>query len=352
MRSSSVLALSVHLLLFVVFGDITVELNEMATPAASFSRAEVSLMPASLRSSHAQRDATKVTKYAHYLPAQNSRHRLDIANSFSQSPLGIYNFFSRPVEMFWLDGSPRGLYAGSINSGKLETKPNFPGETCYFCFSSQVSSQPPLATVPCQQVATFTVAADDFLLVLGPDPDDAITRNLQSYKDALEAQRYRKQYFARTRRPWIAHFPPVSQSLPFWPADFVGQAHQLLSHVGYFTADNNQASAPVSLEIKVISTAPRVLLIENLLSPFEVRHIIELGRRVLSPRPSVVGASDRATVSSYRTSSTGWLARDASEVLNRVYARLADALRFPGTVMTHFGSPRQLCVIIRAYAIR
>jgi hypothetical protein len=58
------------------------------------------------------------------------------------------------------------------------------------------------------------------------------------------------------------------------------------------------------------------LSLEGLLSEFECKHIVELGERVV--RRSTVGNADGGFESNTRTSSTGWLRRDASPVLQQV----------------------------------
>lgn len=75
---------------------------------------------------------------------------------------------------------------------------------------------------------------------------------------------------------YAVFIPREKPVLYLYPADFVGQTHRVTSHIGYFENATSQRQEPIDLEIKVVSTRPRVFLIENLLSEFEAEHIIKV----------------------------------------------------------------------------
>jgi len=81
-----------------------------------------------------------------------------------------------------------------------------------------------------------------------------------------------------------------------------------------------------------VSTAPRVFVIENLLSEEECEHIVHMGEHKLTLGRSVVQGGHESNT---RTSTTGWLKRDASPILARLYDRFADVLGIPSQELDH-----------------
>ena len=116
-----------------------------------------------------------------------------------------------------------------------------------------------------------------------------------------------------------------AQILTIWPAAYVGQRHVVTSRFGHYhcAPPECEPDAEATVELVVASVGPRVFVLENLLSEFESAFIVEQGERVV--RESLVG-QDGGFKSNTRTSSTGWLRRHSSPVLEQVYNRFADVL--------------------------
>merc|ERR1719491_2306323 len=78
---------------------------------------------------------------------------------------------------------------------------------------------------------------------------------------------------------------------------------------------------PLSLALEVVSQSPRVFVIQDLLSEAECDHVVEQGKKSIS-RSVVAGGHESHT----RTSSTGWLQRRSTPVMERLFERFADIL--------------------------
>jgi len=91
-------------------------------------------------------------------------------------------------------------------------------------------------------------------------------------------------------------------------------------------ASKCQGSDNVTLELEVISTAPKAYIIPNFLSDFEVQAIINIATPRI--RASTVGNQDGGGVrtSSTRTSWNTWVGRFTTPVTQSLYLRAADVL--------------------------
>ena len=128
--------------------------------------------------------------------------------------------------------------------------------------------------------------------------------------------------------------PPV---LNMWPADEIGQVHEINSTNGYWnclgSGSECQSKEPITAKLEVVSIRPKVFIFENLLSNFEADHIKELA----SPRvrTSTVGNSDGGGVltSSTRTSKNTWIPRSSSVVTDTISRRVADVLGLDESIL-------------------
>lgn len=122
-----------------------------------------------------------------------------------------------------------------------------------------------------------------------------------------------------------------------WPAPALGAIHEVNSSSGYWQCDGPssdcQSTTPVTLRLEVVSTRPKVFLIEDFLSVHEAEHI----KRLASPRvkESTVGNDDGGGVltSSTRTSKNTWITRASSGVTDTVSRRVADMLGLDEALM-------------------
>jgi len=254
-------------------------------------------------------------------------------NERRERPMGarFYNFYRFHLDKYWDDGSEKGVFSGKLRAFGQTATNTYTGHR--FKFYREGTDE---------LIETLTMKEDEHFMLLGPPDYDAKTRKTEMYRNALKEQEFIKDYFARTGRPWLSHYPPHKPVLPFWPTDFVGQLHKVYSPVGYFTSETEQSADPVELKLRVVSTKPRVLLIEDLLSDFEIEHIVSLGLSVV--RRSSVGTAGDGFESDTRTSDNGWISRHRTPIMDTIYKRFGDALNMTEDQMRegHGGNLEQL----------
>ena len=110
--------------------------------------------------------------------------------------------------------------------------------------------------------------------------------------------------------------------------------------------DGNEIKKPSVYTIEVISTAPKVLVIKDFLSDYEVERIIQAASSIL--QKSEVG-SDSYGGTEYdakqRSSTSCWLPRCTSEITESIYCRAADILNIPRSKMTESSNAEAIQVV-------
>jgi hypothetical protein len=177
------------------------------------------------------------------------------------------------------------------------------------------------------------------------------------YKLQYESLSFDKVYRMKTGRQWLALFgrknPP---RFPMWPADSFGQTHQVVTNETHFIsqppdelAKAHLSPTPTANDVKireqlkpyrspeesltlnmtVLSVAPRVFEIQNFLSNEEVTHILELAMGITLSRSTTRAgdAADATTSDATRTSLNSWIARQRTAVVDSIYRRAADLLQ-------------------------
>lgn len=141
--------------------------------------------------------------------------------------------------------------------------------------------------------------------------------------------------------------PRPAPALFMWPANLVGEVHSVTSGEGYWTCDGAvrecQSGDPVALQLEVLSTKPKVYIIEDFLSSYECENIIQVAEPRM--RGSTVGEAQGAHTVSTRTSSNAWLARHTSPVTESVFKRVAHVLNIDETLLHHDKSAEDLQVL-------
>lgn len=265
--------------------------------------------------------------YASYIkdvPARESR------------PMGVKfrNFYPKNLDIFWDDGSEKGVYTGSVRSGGFTATNSY--EDHVFFFKTQGSSG--------QEVARFQMRNSQHLYII---PPLKAGDSPPGYKDAVEESNFMQEYFNRTGSPYLGFYPRSKPLLHMWSAEKPGIIHKVKSKHGFYNCNPNVTECvpgqPLDLTIKVVSTKPRVMVIENLMSEFECKHVVSLGKSVISR--STVGDQDNAFQSNTRTSLNGWLKRTSSKVLDNMFSRFADVLGVPDEWLQHDKCAEELQVV-------
>lgn len=192
------------------------------------------------------------------------------------------------------------------------------------------------------------------------------------YKMQRDSLSFDRAYRHKTGRQWLGLYGRKhAPRFPMWPADFFGQTHQVVTNETHFVieppddlAKEHMASIPdskafqlreqlklyrssdetMTLNMTVLSVAPRVLEIQNFLSKEEVAHILELATSVtLSQSTTRAGdAADATTNDSTRTSQNSWIARQRTAIIDSIYRRAADLLQIDEACFRNRRDPKEL----------
>jgi len=195
-------------------------------------------------------------------------------------------------------------------------------------------------------VARFQMRDSQHLYIIPPLEGSAPPAG---YTDAVEESIFMQEFFNRTGSPFLGFYPRPKPVLHMWRAERPGDIHKVKSTKGFYNCDPlTQTSClpgnkPLELSLKVVSTKPRVIVIENLMSEFECNHVMGLGKEVVAR--STVGDSNTAFQSNTRTSLNGWLARSSSKVLDHMFSRFADVLGLSDEQLQHNRCAEELQVV-------
>jgi len=87
--------------------------------------------------------------------------------------------------------------------------------------------------------------------------------------------------------------------------------------------DQCQSKDQIELRLEVVSSKPRVFVIENFLNEFEANHVIALAK--VGEKDSVVSSEGRR--SEIRTSSNSWVYRESDALIDSLHKRAGDVLQ-------------------------
>jgi hypothetical protein len=230
---------------------------------------------------------------------------------------------TRTLAIYW-DDDREGVYQGLLRPGQTTQKNSYMGHRFYFTEEKDKS----------KVVADVTVDAIKVIHVIR-DEEFPLAKDHPVTLQTLSEEAYDLEYMAKHNGLRWRHFfgkdgprpPPV---LNMWPADAIGHVHEVNSSNGYWRCDGTsvdcQDNTPVTARLEVVSTRPKVFIIEDFLSDYEAEHI----KILASPKvkESTVGNDDGGGVltSSTRTSKNTWISRGTSSVTDTISRRVADVL--------------------------
>lgn len=227
------------------------------------------------------------------------------------------------VDIYYEDGRG-GLTQGALSMGQEYTVNTYDGHVFFFTQRGDKN----------REVARFTIDSQR-VLYLVQDPAAPPEQRYLDHRDREEA--FMAEYLARTGRQWRHYFGPDGPRGPpghfMWPAQHKGQVHEIASSEGFWHCKGSkaecQSSSPVQLRLEVLSTAPKVFVVPQFISDYEVDAILAVAKPRVAD--SFVGNNDGggARKSDTRTSKNTWIPRTTDEVMDSLFRRAEHLLQIP-----------------------
>lgn len=225
------------------------------------------------------------------------------------------------ADIYYEDGRG-GVPQGTLKLGQEYTVNTYEGHVFFFTVKGDKS----------KELARHQVSSKKVLYLI-EDPASPPAQHFLDHRDKEEA--FMAEYEARTGRQWRHYFGPDGPRGPpihhMHPAEYVGQVHNLTSTEGFWFCkgpkEECQSSQPVALNLEVISTQPKVFVIPNIISDYEVDAILGIAKPRVAD--SLVGNNDGggARKSDTRTSRNTWIPRVTSEVTESLFRRAEHLLK-------------------------
>ncbi|KAH9261612.1 hypothetical protein BASA81_000268 [Batrachochytrium salamandrivorans] len=228
----------------------------------------------------------------------------------------IRNLSNKRFNEYWVPPNGEELvYQGVIEPNHEATTNSYLGHT--FRFTSLRNAS--------KVMFEFTVNAEEEIYAL-VDPKTAQPDKLVSHLQEVE---FGKQYKLKTGRPWLSYYPHQPVKTFMWPAEYIGQEFPL-------TSNHGPDGKPFNFTLTVVSVRPRAFAVDYFISDTESDYIISkaqqrLGKSAVEAR----GPDGELVPSNTRTSKNAWLERGESDVLDRIFRRVADLLYIPEESLHH-----------------
>ena len=230
----------------------------------------------------------------------------DLTNQFRPMGAKFRSFWPRKLQMRYDDGSKHGAYSGLIRSMGYTATNTYTKHV--FAFHEMPAGGNDPNAPPGALVKRFTMDDNGQMYILEPENNAAgeEVKASPTYKATMAEYKFAGEYFAEHGTPWLSFYPRAKPVLNLWPATQLGQSHHVFSSHGYYSCDPRGISETeaeacgsaqgvrVPLKLEVVSTSPKVFVVEDLLSEFECEHIRALGETVV--HRSTVGDGGSAYV--------------------------------------------------------
>ena len=182
----------------------------------------------------------------------------------------------------------------------------------------------------------WTVTADEPVLTYEDgnlNPETLSPSMLLKYRMQKLSLSFAKDYLTSTGRPWLSYFPRPPPLHKFWPAEYLGQIHKVTSQARHFLDKTTPMQQDLHLQMTVSSVVPRIMEIDNFLSEYECRYLIQMAKQKGMHPSTVDGAAGVDTKT--RSSETAWLSRQSSKIVDTIYRRAADLLQIDESLFRH-----------------
>jgi len=175
--------------------------------------------------------------------------------------------------------------------------------------------------------STYFAFHDSPEFALNPIPEDLLREEefFQKYQEDTGIA-WHHHHNSSTAAESILTSSRAAPTMHMWSASHVGETHEVFTQHGHWTCDGFasqcQNKETLSLTLTAVSTAPRVFIIPDFMNDFECERIIQLGQKGMN-----VSLTGNGYSSDYRTSTTAWLHRRISPIIDSLYRRAADLLQ-------------------------
>lgn len=149
-------------------------------------------------------------------------------------------------------------------------------------------------------------------------------------RKTIKALKYRKKYERENGIPYEPYTIRQPTPLHIWDADFVGQTHEVRATHGHCADELCSSFDSTTFTFTVVSTKPRVLVVENFLTKMEADKIINIAIPMLGN--STMGNGAMIHQGNTRTSKTAWPGRTIP-IIEHVGRRVMEVMKLPLEVL-------------------
>jgi len=226
----------------------------------------------------------------------------------------IRNYVPNRIHV-WFDNYQGGLFQGFLELGGEYTVNTYEGHV-FYCTNEQKTIE----------YARFLMTQDQVLYIV---KDNKNPPPIHILEHRQKEEVFLKEYLNKTAIPWRHYYgangPRPGPIHHMWPANRIGDVHEVESSEGHWVCKGIKAICQLrraaQLKLEVVSTSPRVFIIQKFLSDFEVNEIIALAKPKIAD--STVGQQDGGGTrkSETRTSQNAWIPRSSSVITNTLFTR-------------------------------
>ena len=247
------------------------------------------------------------------------------------------NLSAKKIDLWYFNGVD-GTEQGHLAPGRETTTNSYEGHVFY---ATEHGGS--------REICRFSMSKDKTLYLI-EDPIHPAPQHMLEFSNQELA--FHEEYYKQTGIHWRHYYGPDGPrpppSLFMWPAEKIGQVHKVNSPEGYWECDGTegqcQSDKYVELELELVSTEPRVFIIPNFLSEFEVGEIIKLARPHI--KQSHVGDVEVGVLNSdTRTSKNAWVPRTSSAITESLFLRAADLLNIDEKLLTRTRNAEDMQVV-------
>jgi len=249
-------------------------------------------------------------------------NHLSYSEDSAAQSIKVYNPNDITYDYYWFDTyRNKGIYKGKLRPQGMTATNSYRGHIFYFTLSGTEN-----------EIYRITVAknVNDYII---PPNNDKIKKD-KFYLKLKEKQVFYEKYFKETGFPWLSSFgrpEPVLFMYNKQGLDEVGTIYNIKSKHGFWNCVSEQISScqdtnEVSVNIEVISTKPKMFIIENIINNIEAELVKSLAEPKLH-RSGTGQSRDANFNDETRTSKTAWIGYREHIIIDTIFKRTADILQ-------------------------